>query len=423
MGQVGTRPGDGPEADDIAEAGRVAQRAAEVAAVGDREHAAGQRHRRAAAAAAAGLASGRRGCSVAPKTALKVCEPAPNSGVLVLPIVIAPARLQPLDDERVLRRARSRGRSASRRWCGCPWSARGPCGRSGSPCSGPTASPRASAASARARPASASLRQQRDDRVDLRVDALDLRQVRLHHLGHGGAARADQLAERGRGQKADVVHGRDSMARRVYRKRLTSFTRFRVLDGPGRHVVSRGQRISKCTPSHGGGEPHEDREGRSRSSVTAAGGRGRSSRSRPTTASSAGASAATAAARYGGGLRCDDFEDAADRPGPAAGRAPVLGHAPRHAAEPGRRRRTRRSRASSWRSGTSRRKALGVPVYELFGGPMRDRMRLYWSHCGTTRARLRRDARARRRCAPTTTSRRSARRSWRAASPRSRRTS
>jgi L-alanine-DL-glutamate epimerase-like enolase superfamily enzyme len=33
-------------------------------------------------------------------------------------------------------------------------------------------------------------------------------------------------------------------------------------------------------------------------------------------------------------------------------------------------------------------KALGVPVYELFGGPMRDRMRLYWSHCGTTRARL-----------------------------------
>ena len=32
-------------------------------------------------------------------------------------------------------------------------------------------------------------------------------------------------------------------------------------------------------------------------------------------------------------------------------------------------------------------KALGVPVYELFGGPLRDRVRLYWSHCGTTRAR------------------------------------
>jgi L-alanine-DL-glutamate epimerase-like enolase superfamily enzyme len=30
-----------------------------------------------------------------------------------------------------------------------------------------------------------------------------------------------------------------------------------------------------------------------------------------------------------------------------------------------------------------RGKALGVPVYTLFGGPVRDRFRLYWSHCGT----------------------------------------
>jgi L-alanine-DL-glutamate epimerase-like enolase superfamily enzyme len=28
-------------------------------------------------------------------------------------------------------------------------------------------------------------------------------------------------------------------------------------------------------------------------------------------------------------------------------------------------------------------KALGVPVYELLGGPIRDRLRLYWSHCGS----------------------------------------
>jgi L-alanine-DL-glutamate epimerase-like enolase superfamily enzyme len=32
-------------------------------------------------------------------------------------------------------------------------------------------------------------------------------------------------------------------------------------------------------------------------------------------------------------------------------------------------------------------KALGVPVYELFGGPTRATIPLYWSHCGTTRAR------------------------------------
>lgn len=32
-------------------------------------------------------------------------------------------------------------------------------------------------------------------------------------------------------------------------------------------------------------------------------------------------------------------------------------------------------------------KALGVPVYELFGGPTRTQQRVYWSHCGTSRAR------------------------------------
>ena len=32
-------------------------------------------------------------------------------------------------------------------------------------------------------------------------------------------------------------------------------------------------------------------------------------------------------------------------------------------------------------------KALGIPVYELFGGPTCDALPVYWSHCGTTRAR------------------------------------
>src|SRR5690349_449215 len=32
-------------------------------------------------------------------------------------------------------------------------------------------------------------------------------------------------------------------------------------------------------------------------------------------------------------------------------------------------------------------RALGVSVCELFGGPVRDRLRVYWSHCGTSRAR------------------------------------
>ena len=32
-------------------------------------------------------------------------------------------------------------------------------------------------------------------------------------------------------------------------------------------------------------------------------------------------------------------------------------------------------------------KALGISVAELFGGPIRDQVRLYWSHCGSTRVR------------------------------------
>ena len=32
-------------------------------------------------------------------------------------------------------------------------------------------------------------------------------------------------------------------------------------------------------------------------------------------------------------------------------------------------------------------KALGISVAELFGGPLRDRVRVYWSHCGSSRVR------------------------------------
>src|SRR5262245_55464243 len=30
-------------------------------------------------------------------------------------------------------------------------------------------------------------------------------------------------------------------------------------------------------------------------------------------------------------------------------------------------------------------RALGIPIYELLGGPVRERIRVYWSHCGTYR--------------------------------------
>ncbi len=33
-------------------------------------------------------------------------------------------------------------------------------------------------------------------------------------------------------------------------------------------------------------------------------------------------------------------------------------------------------------------KALDIPIYELLGGPTRDKIRVYWSHCGTSRVRF-----------------------------------
>ncbi len=30
-------------------------------------------------------------------------------------------------------------------------------------------------------------------------------------------------------------------------------------------------------------------------------------------------------------------------------------------------------------------RSLGLPVYRLLGGAIRDHLQLYWSHCGTTR--------------------------------------
>ncbi len=89
------------------------------------------------------------GFSVAPNTVLNVCEPAPNSGVLVLPTAMAPAVRS-----RSTMSASSSGTNALK--IGDPKVVRMPrvgcrslCA-TGSPCSGPTAAPRANASSARA---------------------------------------------------------------------------------------------------------------------------------------------------------------------------------------------------------------------------------------------------------------------------------
>ena len=97
---------------------------------------------------------GSTGLRVVPKTRLKVCEPAANSGTLVLPITTTPAR-----------RTRSTIRSSvSGTWSansGEPYVVRHPAtswvslNANGSPCSGPSSPSAASASSAAAAPSRA----------------------------------------------------------------------------------------------------------------------------------------------------------------------------------------------------------------------------------------------------------------------------
>ena len=62
-----------------------------------------------------GLSMGLNGLPVAPHTGLRLFEPAPNSGTLVLPTTTAPAS-RTRATMTLSRSARSRDRAASRRW-------------------------------------------------------------------------------------------------------------------------------------------------------------------------------------------------------------------------------------------------------------------------------------------------------------------
>ena len=64
-------------------------------------------------------------------------------------------------------------------------------------------------------------------------------------------------------------------------------------------------------------------------------------------------------------------------------------------------------------------KALGVPVHALFGGPFRERVPVYWTHCGSYRVRhaaFYETSSASSRCARSTISPGSDARRWRRAS-------
>ena len=95
------------------------------------------------------------GLRVAPNRALNVCDPAPNSGTLVLPMVIAPAARS---RSTISASASGANRSNNRdpKVVRMPFVHVRSLWATGSPCSGPSVSPRATAASAASAPRRAS---------------------------------------------------------------------------------------------------------------------------------------------------------------------------------------------------------------------------------------------------------------------------
>ena len=130
------------------------------------------------------------GLRVAPNTGLNVCEPAPNSGVFVLPIVTAPAARSrctmsssSVGTKSSEERRAQRGADALRR-------ARGPCARPAARAAG-RSSPRGGAGVGLGGPRLGHLRHQRDDGIDGRVHGVDPPQARGQQLARRHLATAD----------------------------------------------------------------------------------------------------------------------------------------------------------------------------------------------------------------------------------------
>ena len=191
---AGIAAGRRAQPDDVAERGRVADarrrgRTRRRAAASPRRPP--RRRRRCCRRTSASRSYGLR---VAPKTGLNVCEPAPNSGVFVLPMMIAPARRSALDEQAVGRRDVV---GEQRRAVGRPHPGRvlEVLDRDRQPVQ------RAERVAAGDRPVGVGGRcagaafVERDDRVDVRVDLGDPRQVGLHRLGGRDRAGRDRRGE------------------------------------------------------------------------------------------------------------------------------------------------------------------------------------------------------------------------------------
>ena len=194
------------EPDDPAERRRVAQRAAEVGAVGERDHPGRQGARRSRRWSRPADRVGSTGLRVVPKTGLNVCDPAANSGTLVLPIVTAPA----------LRIRSTSRRSVSGTWSaksGEPYVVRQPatswvslkaCGR---PCSGPVSLAPGERLVGGGRTLPGALLVEGDDRVELGVALGDPGQVQVEQLAGGDLAGSHGRHHRpGGGVDGEVSH-------------------------------------------------------------------------------------------------------------------------------------------------------------------------------------------------------------------------
>ena len=121
-----------------------------------------------------------QGLSVAPKTVLKVCDPAPNSGVLVLPRVIAPAVWKPIYNKVVLRWECNHP-AIQRRPERCSDAAcfsRVPCARPANRGRGPNFAPQRLHLVSRLRPAfHSNLRHESNDGIDFWIHPLNLLQL------------------------------------------------------------------------------------------------------------------------------------------------------------------------------------------------------------------------------------------------------
>ena len=213
---IGRRPagypaGRWPQPDDVAEARRVAQRPAEVAAVGEADHPGGQRRGRAAAAAARAAAKVERVAGGAEHGVDRVRARSEFRRVR-LAQADRPGLGHPLTTSVVAVRDVVGEQAANRTWCAPPRCRPGLCARPAGRAAGPVAAPCASASSA----AAALARARSKVRVTIGVDsAVEL----LNPLD----MRGDDLARR---HLAAPQHARPASGRRCRtgRSRLLLYT-------------------------------------------------------------------------------------------------------------------------------------------------------------------------------------------------------